>query len=112
MNVKLESVVLNHNPLNRFNKDIPSLDILLTENISPALRRACLSWSFTLSSIVLFGPLPEMYAKTLSQFVYEKLLIWIEVMSLMGKFDALRPILQQAVSCLEVRSLVNNIQGV
>ena len=112
MNVNLKSIVLSHNSFKGFNKDFPSLYLLLSKNISLALRRACLSWSFTLSSIVLFGPLPEMYAKTLSQFVYEKLLIWIEVMSLTGKFDALRPILQQAVSCLEVCSLIYNIQGV
>ena len=112
MNMKLESVVLNHNPLNRFNKDIPSLDILLTENISPALRHACLSWSSTLNSAVLLGPLSEMDSTMLSRFIYEKLLIWIEVMSLMGEFDVVGPILRQAISCLEVRSLINNIRGV
>ena len=48
----------------------------------------------------------------LSQFVHEKLLTWIEVMSLMGEFDAVGPILQQAISCLKVRSSENNIQGV
>ena len=112
MNVKLESVVLNHNSLNRFNKDIPSLDILLTENISPALRHACLSWSSMSSNAVLFGTLSELDPTMLSRFVHEKMLTWIEVMSLMGEFDAVGPILRQAISCLEVRSLVNNIQGV
>ena len=112
MNVELKSIVLNHNSLKGYNKDIPSLDILLSENISPALRHACLSWSSTLNSAVLLGPLSEMDSTMLSRFIYEKLMIWIEVMSLMGEFDAVGPILRQAISCLEVRSLVNNIQGV
>ena len=112
MNMKLKSIVLNRTSLKGLNKDILSLDILLSENISPMLRHACLSWSSTLSDAVLLGPMLEMNTTMLSHFINEKLLTWIEVMILMGKFDALRPILQQAVSCLEVRSLVNNIQGV
>ena len=112
MNVELKSIVLNRNSSKGFNKDIPSLDILLSERISLALRHACLSWSSTLRSTVLLGPLSEMNAATLSTFFHEKLLTWIEVMSLMGEFDAVGPILQQAISCLEVRSQVNNIQGV
>ena len=112
MNVKLKSIVLNRTSIKGRNEDIPNLDILSSENISPMLRHACLSWSSTLSNAVLLGPMFEMNTTMLSQFIHEKLLIWIEVMILMGKFDALGPILQQAVSCLEVRSLVNNIQGV
>ena len=110
--MKLKSIVLNHHSLKGFNKDILRLDILLSENISPALRHACLSWSSTLSSAVLLGPLSEMDVTILSRFVHEKLLTWVEVMSLIGEFDAVGPILRQAISCLEVRSLVNNIQGV
>ena len=112
MNMKLKSIVLNRTSLKGLNKDILSLDILLSENISPALRHACLSWSSILNSTVFLIPLSGMYAKILSTFVHEKLLTWIEVMSLMGEFDAVGPILQQAVSCLEVHSQVNNIQGV
>ena len=112
MNMKLKSIVLNRTSLKGLNKDILSLDILLSENISPMLRHACLSWSSTLNNAVLLGPMLEMNTTMLSHFINEKLLTWIEVMILMGKFDALGPILQQAVSCLEVRSLVINIQGV
>ena len=112
MNMKLKSIVLNRTSLKGLNKDILSLDISLSENISPMLRHACLSWSSTLSDAVLLGPMFEMNTTTLFHFINEKLLTWIEVMILMGKFDALGPILQQAVSCLEVRSLVNNVQGV
>ena len=112
MNVKLKSIFLDRTPLKGQNEDIPNLDILLSENISPMLRHACLSWSSTLNNTVLLGPMLEMNTTTLSHFINEKLLTWIEVMILMGKFDALGPILQQAVSCLEVRSLVNDIQGV
>ena len=111
MNVKLKSIVLNHS-LKGFNKDITSLDILLSENISPALRRACLSWSSMLNNTVLSGTLSELDPTMLFRFVHEKMLTWIEVMSLMGEFDAVGPILRQAISCLEVRSLVNDIQGV
>ena len=112
MNMKLKSIVLNRTSLKGLNKDILSLDILLSENISPMLRHACLSWSSTLSSAVLLGPLSEMDVTILSRFVHEKLLTWVEVMSLIGEFDAVGPILRQAISCLKVRSLVNNIQGV
>ena len=112
MNMKLKSIVLNRTSLKGLNKDILSLDILLSENISPMLRHACLSWSSTLSSAVLLGPLSEMDVTILSRFVHEKLLTWVEVMRLIGEFDAVGPILRQAISCLEVRSLVNNIRGV
>ena len=112
MNMKLKSIVLNRTSLKGQTESIPNLDILLSENISPMLRHACLSWSSTLSSAVLLGPLSEMDVTILSRFVHEKLLTWVEVMSLIGEFDAVGPILRQAISCLEVRSLVNNIQGV
>ena len=112
MNMKLKSIVLNRTSLKGLNKDILSLDILLSENISLMLRHACLSWSSTLSDAVLLGPMFEMNTTMLSQFIHEKLLTWVEVMILMGEFDAIGPILRQATSCLEVRSLVNDIQGV
>ena len=112
MNMKLKSIVLNRTSLKGLNKDILSLDILLSENISPMLRHACLSWSSTLSDAVLLGPMLEMNTTILSQFIHEKLLTWIEVMSLMGRFNAIGPILRQVILCLEVRSLVNDIQGV
>ena len=103
---------MNHTSLKGQNEDIPNLDILSSENISPMLRHACLSWSSTLSNAVLLGPMLEMNTTILSQFIHEKLLIWIEVMSLMGRFNAIGPILRQVIPCLEVRSLVNDIQGV
>ena len=102
---------MNHTSLKGQNEDIPNLDILSSENISPMLRHACLSWSSTLSDAVLLGPMFEMNTMMLSQFIHEKLLTWIEVMSLMGRFNAIGPILRQVILCLEVRSLVNNIQG-
>ena len=112
MNVKLKSIVLNRTSIKGRNEDIPNLDILSSENISPMLRHACLSWSSTLSDAVSLGPMLEMNTTILSQFIHEKLLTWIEAMSLMGEFDAVGLILRQAISCLEVRSPVNNIQGV
>ena len=112
MNMKLKSIVLNRTSLKGLNKDILSLDILLSENISPMLRHACLSWSSTLSDTVSLGPMLEMNTTILSQFIHEKLVTWIEVMILVGEFDAIGPILRQVTSCLEVRSLVNDIQGV
>ena len=102
---------MNHTSLKGQNEDIPNLDILSSENISPMLRHACLSWSSTLSNAVLLGPMLEMNTTMLSQFIHEKLLTWIEVMSLMGRFNAIGPILRQVTLCLEVRSLVNDIQG-
>ena len=112
MNVKMKSIVLNRTSLKGLNKDILSLDILLSENISPMLRHACLSWSSTLSDAVLLGPMFEMNTTMLSQFIHGKLLTWIEVMILMREFDAIGPILRQVILCLEVRSLVNDVQGV
>ncbi|PAV18322.1 WD40 domain containing protein [Pyrrhoderma noxium] len=101
MNMKLKSIVMNHTSLKGQNEDIPNLDILSSENISPMLRHACLSWSSTLSNAVLLGPMLEMNTTILSQFIHEKLLTWIEVMSLMGRFNAIGPILRQVIPCLE-----------
>ena len=103
---------MNHTSLKGQNEDIPNLDILSSENISPMLRHACLSWSSTLSDAILLGPMFEMNTTMLSRFIHEKLLTWIEVMILMGEFDAIGPILRQVTSCLKIRSLVNDIQGV
>ena len=103
---------MNRTSLKGLNKYIPNLDILSSENISPMLRHACLSWSSTLSDAILLGPMFEMNTTMLSQFIHEKLLIWIEVMILMREFDAIGPILRQVILCLEVRSLVNDVQGV
>ena len=112
MNMKLKSIVLNRTSIKGRNEDIPNLDILSSENISPMLRHACLSWSSTLSNAVLLGPMFEMNTTTLFHFINEKLLTWIEVMILMREFDAIGPILRQVILCLEVRSLVNDVQGV
>ena len=112
MNMKLESIVLNCDTSKGFNTDIPNLDVLLSENVSPVLRHACLSWYSMLNNTLLFGTLSELDPTMLSRFVHEKMLTWIEVMSLMGRFNAIGPILRQVIPCLEVRSLVNNIQGV
>ena len=112
MNMKLKSIVLNRTSLKGQNENIPNLDILLSENLSPMLRHACLSWSSTLSNAVLLGPMFEVNTTTLFHFINEKLLTWIEVMILMREFDAIGPILRQVIPCLEVRSPANTIQGV
>ena len=112
MNMKLKSIILSRSSLKGLNNDILKLDILLSENISPMLRHSCLTWSSTLSNAVLLGPMLEMNTTMLSQFIHGKLLTWIEVMSLMGRFNAIGPILRQVIPCLEVRSPANTIQGV
>ncbi|KAF9009635.1 hypothetical protein BDQ17DRAFT_1421800 [Cyathus striatus] len=67
------------------NDEIPQLEERLKKYVSPELSYACRYWSIhlskagTVSSYELF--------QSLSQFCFKKLLYWIEVLSLQGKFS-------------------------
>ena len=100
MNTELKSIILSYNLSKNMNTEIPNLDLLLAENVSTPLRNACLSWSHVLK----YTAYSEEVAAALSQFFYEKLLTWTEVMSLIGEYDAIGPMLRQAVSYVKVGS--------
>ena len=97
-NMMLNSIILEYSLSKALNADIPDLDLLLAKNVSPALKHACLSWSHTLGNAEFSGR----DLVVLAEFVYEKLLIWIEVMSLLGSYDAIGPSLQQTISYVKV----------
>ena len=98
MNILIKSIVLNCNSSKTLHTDIPDLDMLIAENVPLVLRQSCLSWSYALTNSVLLSVNADM----LYQFVYEKLLVWIEVMSLIGEYDTIGLILLQAISCVKV----------
>ena len=102
MNKLLRTIVQHNNTLQRLNKDIPDLRDMLAKNVPPLLKHACLSWSDGLGDMV---PSYKTLA-ILSQFIYEKLLIWIEIMSLMGRYDAVGTSLKQAISYVKVGKLI------
>ena len=100
INTELKSIILSYNLSKNMNTEIPNLDLLLAENVSTPLRNACLSWSHVLK----YTAYSEEVAAALSQFLYEKLLAWIEIMSLIEEYDALGPMLRQTVSYVKVGS--------
>ena len=84
--------------MHTLNKNITDLDDILDKEISPSMREACLSWSSSLAS----SPFSKKLHTMLSQFTYEKLLIWIEVMSLMGEYGSVGPALLNAILWISV----------
>ena len=98
INIKLKSIVRGQKHLQVLNKHMTNLQDTLEENISPYLRVASLSWSDALSS----APYSNASHANLTRFAHEKLLIWIEVMSLIGKYDLIGPALLEAVSWISV----------
>ncbi|KAJ7767234.1 WD40-repeat-containing domain protein [Mycena metata] len=73
-----ESIVLN--------SEIPDLESRLRECVSPALLYACQHWSDHLSQSTKDTELQEELAEKMSEFASTKLLYWVEVLSLEGKF--------------------------
>ena len=98
LNNHLNSIITGKNHMHVLNKQIPDLEDLLRTEISPFTKDACLSWSCDLSET----PFSEKTLDLLSEFAHKKLLIWIEVMSLMGKYDFIGPALLKAISWISV----------
>ena len=98
MNADLKSIIASRKSLHALNEKIPDLDVILDKEILPSMREACLSWSRSL----VISPFLDGSHTSLSQFAYEKLLIWIEVMSLMGKYGSIGPALLEAISWISV----------
>ncbi|KAJ7722687.1 WD40-repeat-containing domain protein [Mycena metata] len=68
------------------NAEIPDLESRLREHVSPALLYACQHWSDHLSQSTKDTELQEELAERMSEFASTKLLYWVEVLSLEGKF--------------------------
>lgn len=68
------------------NSEIPNLESRLRECVSPALLYACQHWGDHLSQSANDTDIQKELVKELSKFASTKLLYWIEVLSLEGRF--------------------------
>ncbi|KAG6819744.1 hypothetical protein H0H93_009091 [Arthromyces matolae] len=69
------------------NSDIPDLEDRLRECVPPALSYACQHWGDHLSQVVHDEGVGKQLVSHLSEFASTKLLYWIEVLSLEGRFS-------------------------
>ncbi|PAV22659.1 WD40 domain containing protein [Pyrrhoderma noxium] len=94
MNTQMESIILpqNSSVLSVWNN--PDALKELAETVPPSLRLVCSSWSSALKNSTFSVRVLNM----LSQFVYNKLLIWVEIMSLIGKYDEIEPALMHVTN--------------
>ena len=98
LNNNLHSVITGKTYLHVLNKQMPYLDDILDKEIPLSIREACLSWFYALA----LSPFSKKSHTLLSLFAHEKLLIWIEVMSLLGEYDSVGPALLKAISWISV----------
>ena len=82
------------------NKDIPDLDKRVAEFIPGDLRYACSFWGEYLQRSVIDEGLYDLVRK----FIFEHLLHWLEVMSLIGMYDPAYASLMSARVSLKVKS--------
>jgi hypothetical protein len=68
------------------NSEIPDLESRLQKCISPGLLYACQHWGDHLSQSNMDSDVQKELVETLSKFASEKLLYWVEVLSLEGRF--------------------------
>jgi hypothetical protein len=85
---------------NLMNKDIPDLDKRVAEFIPGDLRYACSFWGEYLQRSVIDEELYDLVRK----FIFEHLLHWLEVMSLVGMYDPAYASLMSARVSLKVKS--------
>ena len=99
MNTQMESIILpqNSSVLSAWNN--PDALKELAETVPLSLRLVCSSWSSALKNSTFSVGVLNM----LSQFVYNKLLIWVEIMSLIGKYDEIEPALMHVTNWILVR---------
>jgi len=69
------------------NSEIPDLESRLRDRVSPALLYACQHWGDHLSQSTDNTEFQKELAKRMSEFASTKLLYWIEVLSLEGRFS-------------------------
>jgi hypothetical protein len=87
------------------NSDVPDLKERVEEFINPALQYACRSWHTHLvegPAILLAAP---QITSTLHRFLERQLLLWLEVLSVLGAVKNAVNALQAAVGLLKVRQV-------
>lgn len=85
----------------RLTEDISGLDERIGERISSDLRDACLSWA----EQIYTAPFSPIVIYTLSHFLHNHLLSWIEVLSLLKRVDLARLALKKAIEWIAVSIL-------
>ena len=98
MNTQMESIILPQNSSVLSAWSNPDALKELAETVPPSLRLVCSSWSSALKNSTFSVGVLNM----LSQFVYNKLLIWVEIMSLIGKYDEIEPALMHVTNWISV----------
>ena len=83
------------------NNEIKDLEARIKRNIPPCLDYACRFWSDHLCESA-FSPNSELLSE-LSDFVYTRLLFWLEALSLLGKFSLASTALLKASWWIPVR---------
>jgi hypothetical protein len=68
------------------NSEIPDLQSRLRDRVSPALLYACQYWGDHLSLSTNDTELQKKLVERMSEFASTKLLYWVEVLSLEGRF--------------------------
>ncbi len=88
------------------NEDIPELEALISKNISAALMYACRFWAMHLKD----SPRSESHSRAvqplLKMLLHEKVLFWLEVLSLIEAIPAAKELLLAAAEFVEVRGLL------
>ena len=87
------------------NSDVSDLEERIEECIDPALRYACLSWHAHLVDADTPPAHAPTITHTLRQFLEEKFLFWLEVLSVLGAVRNAVEALQATVDWLEVCSV-------
>jgi hypothetical protein len=80
------------------NSDIPELPSLTEKYIPPYLSYACRAWAAHL----VVTPYDGETAESLRIFLYQQLLYWLEVLSLIGKVDIASPMLLSILAWIQV----------
>jgi hypothetical protein len=86
------------------NSEIPDLESKLREHVPPALSYACQHWGDHLSQSTSDADLRKELIERLSEFSSKKILYWIEVLSLEGRFPLCISNLVAVIPWCKVRS--------
>jgi len=88
------------------NDDIPELEMLISRNISTALIYACRFWAEHLEHSPRTEPHLSAMRPLLKMLLHEKVLYWLEVLSLVKAAPSAKESLRAAAEFLEVRVLL------
>jgi hypothetical protein len=78
----------------KLNSEVSDLGDRLQEHVPPELKYACIHWAYHLSQA---SPMANRLLVQLRQFCLEKLLYWLEVLSLLGSLNIAIPAIKMAI---------------